>query len=99
LISQIEATMPQLSGLVKNAPDTTAKRAMRPLTTIDLAALQGPVVTPVQIAGATGMSHRFVLEDIKLGNLKATNVGRGKRPVYRIPFHEAQRYARKLGAI
>ena len=27
--------------------------------------------------------------------LKAINVGRGKRPLYRIPFHEANRYAQK----
>ena len=65
----------------------------------DFRAERGPSVTPGQIARVTGMSHRFVLEDIELGNLKAINVGRGKRPLYRIPFHEAKRYAKKLGAI
>jgi hypothetical protein len=74
-------------------------RAATSTPELDFRAKHGPAVTPRQIAAATGMSHRFVLEDIELGQLKAINVGRGKRPVYRIPFREAKRYVKRMGGI
>jgi hypothetical protein len=37
--------------------------------------------------------------EIRLGEIRAVRVGRGRRCVYRIPFDEAMRYMKQLGLL
>ena len=45
------------------------------------------------------MSASFIRMEIRLGEIRAVRVGRGRKCVYRIPFKEAMRYARRLGLL
>ena len=44
-----------------------------------------------------GMSPTFIRVEIGSGYLRAVRVGRGSKPVFRIPVREACRYVKKLG--
>ncbi len=61
-----------------------------------LARQRAPLSTS-QLAGIIGLSISFIRTEIRLGELKAVRIGRGRKPTYRIPFAEAMRYARRLG--
>ena len=58
---------------------------------------QRPPFSTSQLSKLTSMSMSFVRMEIKLGEIKAVRVGRGRRHVYRIPFGEAIRYMRRIG--
>ena len=45
------------------------------------------------------MSPTFIRIEISSGYLRAARVGRGRRPVFRIPVREACRYVKKLGLL
>ena len=45
------------------------------------------------------MSPTFIRIEISGGYLRAVRVGRGRRPVFRIPVREACRYVKKLGLL
>ena len=59
--------------------------------------LAGPPLTTGQVARIVGMSPTFIREEIRGGYLRAVDIGRGRRRVYRIPVLEAYRYIKKLG--
>jgi hypothetical protein len=46
-----------------------------------------------------GMSPTFIRAEIKTGHLRAVQVGRGRKRVFRIRFSHARAYARQLGLI
>ena len=63
----------------------------------DLARGSGPPLTTSELARMIGMSPTFIRLEIGSGYLRAARVGRGRRPVFRIPVREACRYVKKLG--
>jgi hypothetical protein len=65
----------------------------------DLASASGPPLTTRQLAQMIGMSATFVRDEIRSGHLRAVLLGRGRKRVFRIPVHEARRYAKELGLI
>jgi excisionase family DNA binding protein len=65
----------------------------------DLASVGGPPLTTRQLAQMIGMSATFIREEIRSGHLRAVLLGRGRKRVFRIPVHEARRYAKELGLI
>ena len=65
----------------------------------DLASASGPPLTTRQLAQMIGMSATFIREEIRSGHLRAVLLGRGRKGVFRIPVHEARRYAKELGLI
>ena len=65
----------------------------------DLARGTGPPLTTNELARMIGMSPTFIRVEISSGYLQAVRVGRGRRPVFRIPVREACRYVKKLGLL
>ncbi len=65
----------------------------------DLAQKSGRPLTTAQLAAIIGMSATFIRKEISSGYLRATRIGRGRKPVFRIPLHEARRYVRELGLL
>jgi hypothetical protein len=65
----------------------------------DLARASGPPLTTSELARMIGMSPTFLRLEISSGYLRAARVGRGRRPVFRIPMREARRYVKKLGLL
>jgi hypothetical protein len=61
--------------------------------------LQPPPLSTSALAKLIGMSATFVRMEIKQGAIHAIRVGHGRKCVYRIPFKEAMRYARRLGLL
>jgi hypothetical protein len=61
--------------------------------------LAGPPLTTAQLARIVGMSPTFIREEIHGGYLRAADVGRGRKRVYRIPVLEAYRYIKTLGLL
>jgi hypothetical protein len=61
-----------------------------------LARQRSPLSTS-KLATMVGLSISFIRTEIRLGEIKAIRVGRGRKPTYRIPFTEALRYIRRLG--
>lgn len=66
---------------------------------VDLSQTSGPPITTSQLAIVTGLSAQFIRMEIVAGELKAVRIGRARRKEYRIPWREARRYARALGAV
>lgn len=58
-----------------------------------------PPLSTSALAKQIGMSASFVRMEIRLGEINAIRVGRGRRCVYRIPHDEAMRYMRQLGLL
>ena len=65
----------------------------------ELARGSGPPLTTSELARMIGMSPTFIRVEISSGYLRAAKVGRGRRPVFRIPVREACRYVKKLGLL
>jgi hypothetical protein len=65
----------------------------------DLVRGSGPPLTTNELARIIGMSPTFIRVEIGGGYLRAVRVGRGRRPVFRIPVREARRYVKKLGLL
>jgi hypothetical protein len=65
----------------------------------DLARGSGPPLTTTELARMIGMSPTFIRLEIGSGYLRAVRLGRGRRPVFRIPVREACRYVKKLGLL
>lgn len=65
----------------------------------DLALKEGPPLTTTELARMTGMSPTFIRAEIKTGHLRAVQVGRGRKRVFRIRVCHARAYARQLGLI
>jgi hypothetical protein len=65
----------------------------------DLARGSGPPLTTSELARMIGMSPTFIRLEIGSGYLRAARLGRGRRPVFRIPVREACRYVKKLGLL
>jgi hypothetical protein len=63
----------------------------------DLSPKDGPPLTTHELARMIGMSSTFVRSEIRVGELLAIKVGRGRRRVFRIPIHAALAYIAKLG--
>lgn len=59
----------------------------------------GPPLTTAELADMIGMSATFIRKEIDSGYLRATRIGRGRKPVFRIPVGEALRYVRELGLL
>jgi hypothetical protein len=59
----------------------------------------GPPLSTGEFAQMIGMSSTFVRSEIRSGHLRAAAVGRGRKPVFRIPVREALRYAKELGLV
>ena len=72
---------------------------MSPRGHADSRLAQPPPLSTSELAKRIGMSASFVRMEIKLGELRAVRVGRGRKVVYRIPFKEAMRYVRRLGLL
>jgi excisionase family DNA binding protein len=65
----------------------------------DLSLKEGPPLTTTELARMTGMSPTFIRAEIKTGHLRAVQVGRGRKRVFRIRVCHARAYARQLGLI
>ena len=65
----------------------------------DLARGTGPPLTTSELARMIAMSPTFIRIEISTGYLRAARVGRGRRPVFRIPVREACRYVKNLGLL
>jgi excisionase family DNA binding protein len=63
----------------------------------DLSRKSGRPLTTAELAAMIGMSCTFIRNEIDAGYLRATRIGRGRKPVFRIPLREAQRYVKELG--
>ena len=59
----------------------------------------GRPLTTAELAEMIGMSCTFIRNEIDGGYLRATRIGRGRKPVFRIPLREAQRYVKELGLL
>lgn len=85
-----------------NAGHPTRGAARRPAEVArpgDLAQLKGRPLTTSQLAAIVGMSPTFIRKEIDSGYLRATRIGRGRKPVFRIPLQEARRYMKELGLL
>jgi hypothetical protein len=65
----------------------------------DLAHGHGRPLGTRELAEMIGMSQTFIRSEIRAGHLRAVPVGRGRKRVFRIPVHEARRYAKALGLL
>jgi len=65
----------------------------------DLSLTEVPPLTTTELARMTGMSPTFIRAEIKTGHLRAVQVGRGRKRVFRIRVCHARAYARQLGLI
>ena len=65
----------------------------------DLSLKEGPPLTTTELARMTGMSPTFIRAEIKTGHLRAVQVGRGRKRVFRIRVCHARAYAHQLGLI
>ena len=65
----------------------------------DLSAEDGRPLTTQELAQMIGMSSTFVRTEIRSGHLRAIQVGRGRKRVYRIPIRDARLYLIKLGLV
>ena len=65
----------------------------------DLLTETGPPLTTTEMAWITGMSATFIRGEIRTGHLRAIQVGRGRKRVFRIQVRHARAYIRQLGLI
>ena len=65
----------------------------------DLTSPDHSPLSTTELAEIVGMSPTFIREEIKSGQLHAIRVGRGRKPVFRIPVREAIKYIRQLGLL
>ena len=79
--------------------DSSPKSGGRVRVLEDLVRGSGPPLTTSELARMIGMSPTFIRLEIGSGYLRAAKVGRGRRPVFRIPVREACRYVKKLGLL
>ncbi len=97
---EIQGNLDSLRG---NGPalrtKSTMKRHRRGHRLTDLAQKTGPPLTTRELAVLIGMSTTFIRKEICSGYLRATRIGRGRKPVFRIALREARRYVRKLGLL
>lgn len=71
----------------------------RPIELNDLVHAVGAPLSTSEFARMVGMSPTFIRTEIKSGELRAVRLGRGRKPVFRIPIHDALHYVRKLGLL
>ena len=65
----------------------------------DLFLKEGPPLTTTELARMTGMSATFIRAEIRTGHLRAVQIGRGRKRVFRIRVCHARAYAQQLGLI
>ncbi len=69
----------------------------RPRRLSDLASGDDAPLSTREFARMIGMSPAFIRSEIRVGNLRAVALGRGRKRVFRISAREAYAYVLKLG--
>jgi hypothetical protein len=66
---------------------------------IELSNDDAPPLTTQQLARMIGMSSTFIRSEIHCGQLRAIQLGQGRKRVFRIPVREARNYITKIGLV